>query len=121
VPKKSRKRGWLRRSALIDLALEQERDEPGATVKVTEVDDIPELFGHRRPYVTTSDGISHLGIVGRTDWDYDEKKWWATVKSWDGVTVYDGPAPIPEGIAELSIDELMEGKAYQITMKPVDA
>lgn len=84
-----------------------------------DVADIDELFGDHRPYVTTPDGISHIGQVGQTEWGAD-KKWHAKVTHWDGHVVYDGPAPVPPGIADISIDELNEGKAYHFEMTPVD-
>lgn len=121
-------RFWRRRPVAVLPGINVPGDPPEGIVHLescripphqVEVADIPELFGPGRPYVTRDDGVILLGEVGQTDWD-DTKRWHAKVTDWNDVVVYDGPAPVPEDVANIGLDDALEGRMYHFEMTPLD-
>lgn len=84
-----------------------------------EVDHLDELFGRERPVVTTEDGIAHMGIPSSTEWD-ETKKWNVKVTDWNDVVVYEGPAPVPDDVGLVDLDDLSDGRCYLFEMTPVE-
>lgn len=52
--------------------------------------------------------------------DLSSPSWHVHVDDWDGHTIYDGPAPVPEGLAEITLEDLAAGRVYAFTMTALD-
>lgn len=68
----------------------------------------------QRPTVTV-DGET---IVGHEIQGPDLSGYHVRVSDWNGDLVYEGPCPVPAGVAEVSIEDALAGRLFQFEMKP---
>lgn len=50
----------------------------------------------------------------------DTAGWHVVCRDWDGIVVYDGPAPVPTELCTVSLDDALAGRMYSFDMTPPD-